>query len=177
MYLQSGVPRYIIYCSFNMKPHCFRIPAYQCWPQALAAIWRNMGFCDVSMFYPPGKIYPGVTLLNLMTTGMCAVCEGNMSPRSQRQTFLLFFTVVERFANVIFKYISIQIYSFGHQVQFDAIVIIDSSNDMARNRLNKIYEMMTTQFTETPQWTVHVIWLHFVANVVIECLTCKTKKA
>ena len=50
-----------IYCGFDMEPRCFHVCVYQHWPQTPAATWRNMGFCDVFMLCPPGKIYPGLS--------------------------------------------------------------------------------------------------------------------
>ena len=37
---------------------------FNCWPQTLAAICRNMGIWDVFMLRPPGKIYMGFGAFN-----------------------------------------------------------------------------------------------------------------
>ena len=72
-----------IYWGLNILPYCFHVYVYQCWPETVAAICRNMGIWDVFMLRLPGKIYPGVrnlfrvTSKKILNAVLLTLCEGN----------------------------------------------------------------------------------------------------
>ena len=65
VYLRSEIPRHL----FIIKPHCFHVCVYQCRPQTLATIWRNMGICGIFTLCPPRKIYLGFILFAMIGLG------------------------------------------------------------------------------------------------------------
>ena len=61
---------------------------YQECPQTLVEICRNLGICDASGQWPPGKIYPGF-ILKVDYLIICIICDTNSVNKLTLQMYTL----------------------------------------------------------------------------------------